>query len=66
LIVINPDFFVVKCLMTHVLQAEHDLFNERKADLALARETEIMKHVDDWEVGKNVYSTRWTKPTGGR
>lgn len=52
--------------MTHVLQAEHDLFNERKADSALARETEIMKHVDDWEVGKNVYSTRWTKPTGGR
>jgi hemolysin-activating ACP:hemolysin acyltransferase len=52
--------------MMNILQAEHDLFNEKKAELALARESEIMKHVDDWEVGKKIYSTRWTHPTGGR
>lgn len=44
-------------------QAEQDLFREMRADELLRRETETMKNVEGWEIGKSVYHSRWTKPT---
>jgi len=31
----------------------------------MKKEAEIMKNVPGWEVGKQIYSKRWMKPTPG-
>ena len=39
------------------------MFRESRSDEILKRETETMKNVEGWQIGKSVYHSRWTKPT---
>mmetsp|Transcript_39663 Transcript_39663/g.126749 ORF Transcript_39663/g.126749 Transcript_39663/m.126749 type:complete len:122 (-) Transcript_39663:868-1233(-) len=45
-----------------VLQAEEDARYVAEKAIRDAQEAEIMKDVPGWEVGKNVYSSRWMPP----
>lgn len=47
------------------LMAEQDAMNKVETEKKLAYEKEVMKNVKGWEVGKSVYSKRWSPPTTG-
>lgn len=52
-------------LLCGLFQAEQDILKQKEYDAELKKEAEIMKNVPNWEVGKQIYSKRWMKPTPG-
>lgn len=48
------------------LQLEQDMALLGKIEKANLREAEVMKDVQGWVVGENVYSKRWSPPRFGK